>query len=155
MDVALGLEARRYLQTVVAVCRENADEWGMAVSLNQLGYTHCQLGEHDEAEKCFREALQTAMKLPTLPMALEALVGLTLLLTKPGPPSPENQAWAITSLTLILNHPATTRPTYDRAADLLAELKETGLPPEGVAAAQERAATLTLEALVEELFSVS
>jgi predicted ATPase/DNA-binding SARP family transcriptional activator len=155
MDVALGLEARRYLQTVVATCRENADEWGMAVSLNQLGYTYCQLGEYNEAARCFREVLQTATKLPALPMALEALVGLTMLLTKPGPPSPENQAWAVTSLTLVLNHPATTRPTYDRAATLLAELKETGLPPKNVTAAQERASTLTLEALVEELFSAS
>lgn len=151
MDVTLGLEIKRILQTTVALCRENADEWGLALSLNQLGYTHRQLGEYDEAERCFREALQTAMKLPTLPMALEAVVGLALLLTKPGPPLPENQKWAITSLTLVLNHPAITRSIYDRAAPLLAELEESGLLPETVTSARERAQTLTLEALVEEI----
>jgi predicted ATPase/DNA-binding SARP family transcriptional activator len=148
MDAALGLEAKRLLQKIVAICRENADDWGVALSLCQLGYSYCQLGEYNEAERCFGGALQAAMKQPTLPMALEALVGLTLLLTKPGPLSPENQAWAVTSLTLVLNHPATTRPTCDRAAALLAELEAAGLSPEG---AGERAQTLTLEALVEEI----
>ncbi|MBE7557187.1 MAG: AAA family ATPase [Anaerolineales bacterium] len=155
MDAALGHEARRMLQTIIAICRENADDWGVTLSLSQLGYTFCRLGEYDEAERCFRETLQSAMKQPILPMALEALVGLTLLLTKPGPPSPENQEWTFTSLALVLNHPATTRPTYDRAATLLAELEETGLPPEVVAAAHERAQALTLEALVEEILSTS
>jgi hypothetical protein len=95
------------------------------------------------------------MKLPKLPQALEALVGLILLSIKPGPPPPEKQKWAITSLTLVLNHPATTRPTHDRAAALLAELEETGLRPEVVAAAREQAQTLKLETLVEEILSVT
>lgn len=151
MDAVLGREAKRLLQKTIAICRENIDNWGIAISLNQLGYTHCQLGEYDEAEKCFREALQTAMKLPTLPMVLESLAGLILLLTKSGPLSSENQVGIITSLTLILNHPATTGSTYDRAAALLIELEASELPPELVASARERAATLTLEALVKEV----
>jgi tetratricopeptide (TPR) repeat protein len=155
MDPALGLEAKRFLQKIVATCRENADDWGVAISLSQLGYTHCQLGEYDEAEGCFQEALQVAMKLSILPMALEALVGLTLLLIKQGPPLPENQERAITSLTLVLNHPATTPPTYDRAAALLAELEAIGLPPQVAAAAQERVPVLTLEAFVEDILSYS
>jgi len=154
MDTALGLEARRVLQTIIPICRENADDWGVAISSSQLGYTHCRLGEYDEAERCFREGLQAAIKLPTFQMALEALVGLILLSIKLGPPSPEKQKWAITGLTLVLNHPATTRPTYDRAAALLAGVEETGLRPEVVAAARKQAQTLKLETLVEEILSV-
>jgi hypothetical protein len=57
---------------------------------------------------------------------------------------------ALEILALVVQHRATWQVYKDKAARLLAEL-ETGLPPEVVAAAQERGKTRTLEEVVAEI----
>ncbi len=88
------------------------------------------------------------MEIGTVQVTLIALVGLATLFSTNKPGDTQRQ-WAIELLALVLNHPASTQETKDRAAHLLAEL-ETQLLPQAVILAQERGRAKNLEALVAE-----
>jgi hypothetical protein len=78
-------------------------------------------------------------------VALLSLVGVGALLEAEG-----EKERALELLVLIRHHPLSWRWTKDRAAPLVTEL-EAELPPDVVAAAQERGRARDLEATVAEL----
>jgi hypothetical protein len=91
------------------------------------------------------------------PFALQALVPWTALLAKEedlpaedNPAGSSKKEQAIEILALVIHHPATLGLSKDKAARLLGEL-EAELPPEVVAAAQERGKTRQLEEVVGEI----
>jgi len=128
--------------------KEIGDRWHMTLSLIGLGYTTCALGEYEASGRHFREALQTAMEIGSLWMALDGLVGLAGLLTasEPGGAAAEQ---TVELLALALHHPTSSQEARDRATPLLAEL-EGRLSPAAVAAAKERGQARDLQAIVEE-----
>jgi len=145
--VALGEyeEAARLAQQSLALQKKIHDRFGMAWSLKNLGNAACGLGDLEAARRYLCQALETAMMVRWTPVTLLALVGVGALLEAEG-----EKERALELLALILHHPLSWRWTKDRATALVADL-EAELPPEVVAAAQERGRARDLEATVAEL----
>jgi predicted ATPase/DNA-binding SARP family transcriptional activator len=147
--VALGEyeEAARLAQQSLALHKKLDDRFGMAWSLRVLANAACGLGDLQGARKYFSQALETATTVRWTSVTLLALVGVGALLATEG-----KKERALELLALILHHPLSWRWTKDRAAPLVAEL-EAELPPDVVAAAQERGRARDLEATVKELLA--
>ncbi len=144
------VEAQQHYQQSLVVFEEIGDLGAAAETLNALGNTACALGSeaYHQARRNFHQALQMAMAVQVIPVALNILVGLaTILVKEEGPDPNERKEQALDLLVLTLHHPASDQETKDRAASLLAELA-TQFPPPVVAAAQARATTRTLEEVV-------
>ena len=120
--VAEGLgeyrEAKQLQQECLAIYKEIGDRWGIANSLNNLGFAICVLGEFQESKKCFHQALETAIDTQTVPVALEALVGMVTLLMKEG-----EKEQASELITHVLHHPVIYGEIKHRAEQLLSELE--------------------------------
>jgi tetratricopeptide (TPR) repeat protein len=121
--------------------------WGIAWSLNGLGKTACALGAYQESRQYFQKALRSAMHAPSIPEALDILVGMAILLAASGK---KEQAMELSAIPL--HHPASRQITRERVARLLAELG-VELTLEQVEATQARAQARTFEAVVQELLS--
>jgi predicted ATPase/transcriptional regulator with XRE-family HTH domain len=140
-------EAHQLHQESLSLSRATGNKRAIAISLNQLGMVHHALGDYRAARQAFDEALTTALEIGMVPLALEVLVGLAALVAQAG--AAER---AIELLALGLQHPAGTQRTRDRTGRLLAELAAQ-LPPEIVAAAQERGRQRDLCATRQELLA--
>ncbi|MCP4995971.1 MAG: hypothetical protein GY934_19660 [Gammaproteobacteria bacterium] len=116
---------QRHLESV-AIFKEIGDQWGTALALTGLGYATCSLGKYKTSRQHFHESLKIATEIETLPVALEALVGLAMLLITNEPGDAERER-AAEQLAMVLDHPAASQETKNRAAPLLAEL-ESQLP---------------------------
>lgn len=79
------------------------------------------------------------------PVALEALAGFATLQVKQG-----NRKHALQLLLLVLNHPASSQETKNRASGLRAEL-EAQLTPTQIEAIKAHAGEKTFDAVVEDL----
>jgi len=97
-----------------------------------LGDAACGLRDFSGARRYYYQALETAMAIPDVSLAPLVLVGAASLLAVEG-----RKESALGLLALVLHHPASWQLTRDQAAALVAELAAE-LPPEAVAAAQER-----------------
>jgi hypothetical protein len=80
-----------------------------------------------------------------IPWVLDTFDGIAMLLAGEG-----EREMALELLTLAVHHPASAQTSRDNAARLVAQL-EAELPPDVVAAAQERGRARDLEATVAEL----
>jgi hypothetical protein len=98
-----------------------------------------------EAWDAFSQALQIAMRIRAIPVALYALVGIATLYAKEGA-----NARALELLLYTREHPSGNQQTKDRARRLQPELEST-LTPQQIESAGARAASLTLDAIVPEL----
>ncbi len=120
--VAEGLgeygEAKRLQQECLAIFQEIGDRWGMANSFNNLGFAICVLGEYQESKKCFHQALEMAIDTLSVPVALEALVGMVTLLMKEG-----EKEQASELIGCVLYHPVVYGAIKDGAEQLLSELE--------------------------------
>ena len=67
-------EAGRLLREDLALWRASGHQWGVATTLIHLGVIARTQQDPVTAQACFLEAIQTAMKVRTLPPALDALV---------------------------------------------------------------------------------
>jgi hypothetical protein len=128
--------------------KEIGERWHMALTLIGLGYATCALREYEVSDQHFREALQTAMEIESLWMALDSLVGLAKLLSSSGTGEAEAER-AVELLTFVLDHPTSSQEARDRASPVLAELEDR-LSPAAMAAAAERGQARDLQAIVEE-----
>jgi tetratricopeptide (TPR) repeat protein len=137
------METQNLLREGVVMFRELGERWSMARALNNLGILACLREDYPEARRAFFEAFTTAMETQTLPIALDALVGLTVVQAREGVAEP-----ALEWVTHILQHPASTQEAKDRAEQLRAEL-EARLSAEQIRAIQGRARSF--EAVVEEI----
>jgi hypothetical protein len=84
LEEAYAEAKQRHLEGV-DVSRESGERWHLAIALIGLGYTTSALGEYEASGRHFREALQTAMEIGALWVALDGLVGLARLLTASDP----------------------------------------------------------------------
>jgi tetratricopeptide (TPR) repeat protein len=114
-------------------------------NLKTLGDAACGLSDFHEAKKHYYRALEMAMATLDAFLAPPVLVGTASLLAAEG-----RKDSALELLALVLHHPASSQSTRDQADVLVAELAAE-LPPEAVAAAQERGRARDLEATVAEL----
>jgi len=116
-----------------------------AQGLADMGRSVFALGNDTEAQRVWRESLRIATEIHGTPVALEALVGLASLQAKRG-----NMEHAIELLLIVLNHPAGSQGTRNRATNLSLEL-EAQLAKQQVEAAQVRVRAKTFEAVVDEV----
>jgi predicted ATPase/DNA-binding SARP family transcriptional activator len=166
-DAADWVEAKRLHEESLTIYQKLGDRWGKAVSLNYLGYMTCALADYPAAKQYFLAALQLAIEGQITPIALDALVGLATLLVR-QPAVSENLSGlpdltglgstvkerAVELLVLVLNHPASSHEVKDKAQRLLAKL-EAELPPQVIAAAQERGRARKLEEVAAEILADS
>jgi predicted ATPase len=153
------VEAQRLHQESLTIFTELGDRRSMALSLNYLGQVAATAGHiaYPEARQHYLAALQMAIEVQVVPIALAALTGLAALLVDPPIEETkadliETKARAAEYLSLVLHHPASQYETKERAARLLAEL-ECQLPPHISAAARARGQTRSLEAVAAEILA--
>jgi hypothetical protein len=155
--VAEWAEAKRLHGESLAIYQELGDRREMAVSRNYLGYVTCALADYQAAHQHFLAALQAAIEVQVTPVTLNALVGLaTLLIHQPAeeiePSRTNRKQRAVELLALALSHPASGQEVKDKARRLLDEIG-IELPPQVLAAAQERGQARNLEEVVTELLA--
>jgi predicted ATPase len=138
-------EAQSLIHKSLDIFTEVTTGWDIVQSLVYLGQAAAAAGDSSEASRIYLDALQLAMEVQVISLALDALAGLADLQVRAG-----QAEEALELIFCVLSHPASTQETKDRAAQLSGQL-ETQLTPGQVAVAQERAATVTLDALVTEL----
>lgn len=141
------LKAKQLHQEGTKNLQDIGDQWGTAYALSALGFSSYALGEREAAEQHFREALKIAMEIGTLPVAMEALVGLATLL---HPGAQHEKERALELLEFVLHHSASSYETKGKAERLIAEIEEK-LPAQVVSAAQKRGQGRTIESFVKEI----
>lgn len=141
-------EAESLFWESLALFRELGDRLGIAQTFNHLGEAASALGTEPEAWSSFLEALKIATETHTVPVALDALAGLSTLLAREGATEP-----ALELLMHVVQHPASSQEAKDRAEQLRAEL-EAQLSAQGIEAARARAGPRTFGAVVEELLGM-
>ncbi len=137
--------AESLIRESLSLFREDGDQILHASTLADLGYILSERHATREAWDAFSQALQIAMRIRAIPVALFALVGMATLHAKEG----ANES----ALALALHsggHPSSNQQTKDRAQKLRLEL-EARLMPEQIESARARAASLMLDTIVQEL----
>ena len=110
-----------------------------------MGHSFFALGDDAEARRVWIESLRAANEMKGLFIALDVLAGLARLQAKQG-----NQEQALELLLIVLNHPASSQETKNRADHLRTEL-EAQLTPKRIEAIQVHAKEITYETIVEDL----
>lgn len=151
----------QYRQSLV-ICQDNRLQIAMARTLNSLGDVCCQLAEYEEAKGYLHVALETAMAMQAMPLALHSLLHVATLLTKmKDPPLLQTMpaetavlnsgaAQALELLYLVAHHPASDQETRQRARSSLSQLA-TQLPADVVEFLQEKAQAQQLESVVVQM----
>ena len=124
-------EARRVLVESLALRREMGDRQGIVIALNNLVQVSRELGEEKAAWGYLGESLRLVREIPSVPLALDALVEVARLRAGQG-----DRASALALLHFVARHPATDTVTQQSVAALIPEW-ERSLPPEAVAEARE------------------
>jgi tetratricopeptide (TPR) repeat protein len=142
-------EALPLLEESLAIFKEIGAQYHLALCLGNLGATVSALGGHQEARRYFYEAIRFALEIWSVPLVLDALVGTAALLAASQPDEKERVAEVYA---FALQHPASDQFAKDRAEQGLADLA-TELPPDVMAAAQERGETAIFEVIVAEVLA--
>jgi len=135
-------QAKRNYQESLALYREIGSRWGVANVVANLGGASLALGEDGEAERHYYQALKTAKEVNALPIAMEALVGIAMLMIRRG-----NHERAIELLGFAQAQDVTDKEVKDRSSGLLKEL-ETKVSAEAFAAALQRGSTSQLDTVM-------
>jgi predicted ATPase/DNA-binding SARP family transcriptional activator len=138
-------EAKKLLTESLGIKKELGDRRSLAVSLLNLGEVTCKLEEYQASQKHFARALEIAMEVQVIPLAMQVLLGITALLTAMG-----KEEAALELCAFISQHPVSRKVTRDRAARLVPCLASQ-LPSEIATAAQARGKAKELEAVVEDV----
>ena len=127
-------EARDWLQEGLAVFQESGQRAELGWALAVLGYAARGLGDLRQAQGHVHRALRTATQTGAFRPLIEALPAITLVLSEQGKTEQAVELYALAS-----RHPfvANSRWFEDVAGKHIAAVAAT-LPPEVVAAAQER-----------------
>jgi hypothetical protein len=123
---------------------ELGGSWWVARVLAEMSRSLIILKNDAETERVLHKSLQIAHDIHATPIALEALAEFANLQAKQG-----EIDQALEKLLFVLNHPASLHETKDYVAHLRVEL-EKQLTGQQVEAAQVRARTKTIEAVLEE-----
>jgi predicted ATPase/transcriptional regulator with XRE-family HTH domain len=140
-------EAHAFFAESAGLLREMGDTYSLSRTLNHQGLNALALGDPAGARSHFNAALRLAYAGQFLPSVLAALAGLAALDTGPdaGPS-------ALELVLIVLQHPASSQETKDRAAQLRAEL-EARLPQAAIKAAQQRARSSELAEVVRSVLA--
>ena len=122
---------------------EFAVGYDIARSLTYLGDATLMSGDLTAARKDYLDALQISIEEKTIPIALDALLGLSDVQARVG-----NTEHALVLCYHILCHPSSEEDTKSRAEQLRATL-EPKLNPEEVMAARSMATEHTFEMIVK------
>jgi predicted ATPase/Tfp pilus assembly protein PilF len=106
--------AEQYLQEGVSISRDLGFRRMEAFCLNELGNVHLAQRRLPKAAEHFRQALRIATEINQTPMVLEILLGFAQIARESG-----ETGRAAELMSLLLDHPASTRRTQERA-ELLA-----------------------------------
>jgi tetratricopeptide (TPR) repeat protein len=141
-------EAHKYLTESLEILRET-QILELSDALATLGFAARGLGQISRAEQYLAEALRTASEIQTSFPLTTALPAVALLLADQG-----EKEKAVELYVLASRHPrvANSRWFEDIAGRHIADVAAS-LPPDEVAAAQERGKTRNLEATVAELLA--
>jgi predicted ATPase/Tfp pilus assembly protein PilF len=137
-------EAVEYLDQGLAIQREIGDRYHIANCLSNLGAAHRALGQCQLAARYLCEGLELAHEIGARPLVLELSAEVGALLSEREQSDRERAAEL---LVFVCHHPLTDKWTAQRAQVALTELTPS-LAPEAWTAAQERAQSDTLEAVV-------
>ena len=138
-------EAQRLYKESLVLKREIGHQRGVALALNSLGKLAQVRGDPRQAREHYRRALEAATGLDSPPVLLAILSDWGKLLAQEG-----QREQALALLGFIQGHPAAEQQIHDQVAGLLSELRAE-LPPETVAAAQERGRAWTLDGIFAQL----
>jgi predicted ATPase/DNA-binding SARP family transcriptional activator len=145
-DLALALgdyeAAKRHFNSSLEVY-EGHGYWGFVTPRRGLGQVYTALGDMEQAQEHYYTALKAATEAAHVSLILEVLACMAQLAAKTG----QNET-AVELLAYVAQHHASTVQTRNRAERLLAELGSR-LPPEAIAAAQERSKDKKLEEVVD------
>jgi predicted ATPase/DNA-binding XRE family transcriptional regulator len=135
-------EAKGCLKKSLEIFGEYFKGWDIAKTLIYLGEVALAAGEPCEAAKIFRDALREAFNAQSVPLVLDALIGLAHLQAQAG-----EAEQALELSVCVAEHIASTQQTKGRAGRLRAEI-ESRLSSQQVEAATARARSKTLETAV-------
>jgi predicted ATPase len=161
LDLAMEAyaEAHHLLQESIAIFREIGQKDELALALAFLGYAARGLGNFPEAKRCLSAALRTSAAIGYFYPPLYALPAIALLLadignTVSGDTVHKKKEQAVELYALASHHPgvANSRWFEDVAGKRIAAVAAS-LPPEVVAAAQERGRARDLDATMAELLA--
>jgi tetratricopeptide (TPR) repeat protein len=141
-------EADHWGQESLVSFREIGHRNEVGVALAFLGCAARGQGDLDRAEKLFFRALRTAAKVRSFLPAMPALLGAVLLLADRGEKERAIELYALLSRYPMITDLAWSADIVGRHMTAVAA----ALPPEVVAAAQERGRNRDPEATVTELF---
>jgi tetratricopeptide (TPR) repeat protein len=157
-------EATANLQESIRLCEEAGNRWGAGTAHRYLGLAKMAQGNLDEAKSLillgeatmaegrleeawgiFLDALQKAQDAKSLPLELDALLGLAKIRAMEG-----DYERAVRLSSFIQNHVNSTQDTKNRARQLLSDA-EKQISPSQWDEAREKAANQSLEEILEEL----
>ena len=140
--------AKQLITESLSLRREIGFPRGIAVGLNNLGHVTAALKEYDICKSCYYEALQLATTIEAVPLTLGALGGLAIPYHSQG-----KIERALTLLNLVLQHPASTKETKERAMDDLDRLKLGLLPGANSIPMTIETYTETYEKIIKEILA--
>ncbi|RJP49654.1 MAG: helix-turn-helix domain-containing protein [Anaerolineaceae bacterium] len=134
-------EARDCFQKSLEVFGEYFEGWDISITLAYLADATLLAGDEAEAKEIYLDSLHHARRINSAPLMLMNLAGLAQLESRIDPD--RARGW----LTLVVDHPAATRETKDRAYQiLLAFEKRPGVEQNGTV--REQKSSQSLEELV-------
>lgn len=137
--------AESLLRESVTLFDEDGDQILHASTLTDLGHILIERGAERQARNAFQQALQIAVRIQTIPIALSALVGIATLYAQQGR---IERAFTLAAHSWV--HPSSSQQTKDRATHLCQEL-EKQLSPEQLEAARTKARSITWKDLIQEV----
>ena len=137
--------AESLMRESIALFEEDGDQILHASTLADLGYVLLERNAEREARNAFQQALNIAMRIRIIPIALSALVGIATLYRQQG-----RKERAFTLATHSVGHPSSSQQTRDRAESLCQELQKQ-LSPAQVDVAQTKAQSLTWKDFPQEV----
>jgi predicted ATPase/transcriptional regulator with XRE-family HTH domain len=135
-------EAKAHLRKSLEVFGDYFTGWNIARSLTYLGDATRLDGDDLEARKIYLEALRLSIEGESIPIALDALSGMSCLQAQAG-----EAEKALLLCCIIIDHPSSEEETKLRAAGLRAEL-EGSLDCDQIAAAYTKAAGISFDEIV-------
>jgi tetratricopeptide (TPR) repeat protein len=140
-------EARGLLQRSVTILQGMAQRLELSEALANLGYAECGLGHLERASQHLYEALRTASTIPATYPLMFALPAIALVQARQG-----RTERAVELYTLASRYPVVANSLwFEAVAGKHVAAAAAALPPDVVAAAQERGRARDLWATVEEL----
>jgi len=142
-------DAEQYHLDSMSIKRQIGDHGGMVHSYYQLGRTALAVEDKIQAWLYFRQALEMALKINSVPLILTGLVGVTPLLEEKSSPT-----FALEVLIVVLNHPALSRLMKEEAQPLYEQLV-TRLSDEMITAVQSGIEQRDLNDIVQAVFDLN